>query len=108
MLILEHKAHDAFRKRKTMAEAEKENDLAELPILGKVLLSQGGKSIVKNGSNYYILNKFSYEGEEIFFKPEEALAKFPSLMYLFASVIEDNNFSEEELKMFLNIIKKNW
>lgn len=77
-------------------------------VLGIVLLSQSGKSIVKNGTDYYILNRICYEGEEIIFKPEDAIAKFPSLMYLFASVVEDNNFTDEELKLFFNIIKKNW
>ena len=84
------------------------DSLKGIPIYGKVVVSSGGRMIVKNNTDYYIIIGYDNEGDEICFEPEKAVAKFPSLMYLFASLADKNSVSEEDTKLLLNIIKKHW
>ena len=79
-----------------------------IPVYGRVVVSSGGRMIVKNNTDYYIIQGYDNEGDEICFEPEKAVAKFPSLMYLFASLADEKGVAEEDKKLLLNIIKKHW
>ena len=82
--------------------------LKGIPVYGKVVVSSGGRMIVKNNTDYYIIQGYDNEGDEICFETEKAAAKFPSLMYLFATLADEKGVAEEDKKLLLNIIKKHW
>lgn len=77
-------------------------------VVGTILISHGNKSIVKHATNYYLIDGDYKDKKEILFSPQEAKEKYPSLMYLFASIVDDNELSDEQLDMFINVIKKHW
>ncbi len=78
-----------------MAEEKK------VDILGRVLCSYYGKSLLQNGKDLYIVKKYLVPGEDVFFNPEEAIL-MPSYMFAMAAMQEEN-FSET-----LKFIKNNW
>lgn len=83
-------------------------ELTNVPVYGRVIVSSNGRMIVKNNTDYYIILGHDNEGDQIVFEKEKAVAKFPSLMYLFASLADTKHVSEEDTKLLLNIIKKHW
>lgn len=83
-------------------------ELTNVPVYGRVIVSSNGKMIVKNNTDYYIILGHDNEGDQIVFEKEKAVAKFPSLMYLFASLADTKHVSEEDAKLLLNIIKRHW
>ena len=84
-------------------------ELINVPVYGRVIVSSNGRMIVKNNTDYYIILGHDNEGDQIIvFEKEKVVAKFPSLMYLFASLADTKHVSEEDTKLLLNIIKKHW
>lgn len=79
-----------------------------VPVYGRVVVASNGRMIVKHNTDYYIIPGNDFEGDEIVFEKEKAIAKFPSLMYLFASLADEKGVTEEDKKLLLNIIKKHW
>lgn len=80
---------------------EKKEKLEGVDILGHVLCSYYGKSLLQNGKNYYIVNRYITPGEDVFFNLNEAI---PMPSYLFALAA----MQEEDLTDALKFIRKNW
>lgn len=70
-------------------------------IMGHCICSYYGKSLLQNGKEYYIVNKYFIPGEDVFFNPNEAIA-MPSYMFALAAM------QEEDLTDTLKFIRKNW
>ncbi len=81
-------------------EKEKKS-LKESDILGRVLCSYYGKSLLQNGKDLYIVKQYLLPGEDVFFNPKEAI-KMPSYMFAMAAM------QEEDFGETLKFIKNNW
>lgn len=78
-----------------------EKRLEGVDILGHVICSYYGKSLLQNGKQYFIVKKCFVPGEDVFFDPQEAI-EMPSYMFALAAMQED------DLTDTLKFIRKNW
>ncbi len=78
-----------------------EKGLEKMDILGHVICSYYGKSLLQNGKNYYVVSRYMTPGEDVFFNLNEAIP-MPSYMFALAAM------QEEDLTDALKFIRKNW